>query len=152
MNEYWTRICEIYETTKTPKEAATAILKELGYYNTIATLSAVVRKKKWDGRIRQSDFFLFKSDEEITLNLDRIHPAHIDQICDAVRKAVNGYGLLAVTPVPFYNDSDSEYWIEFTNGTKVTVEVKDRQVNITPISGSVSEEVQGYIMDIVQEV
>lgn len=85
-------LAEIRENTETPSEAVAQFVERVGYAAAVETIAAAINCKAWDGRI--SDKNRAWAAEATTeggnnvyiIGIDRIHPAHLDQLAHYMRR------------------------------------------------------------------
>lgn len=85
-----------HNDSNSPKATVEATIATIGYEMTEAIIATITNAKAWDGRISDANKeWAAKVDECLTkqtadkfcLYSDDIHPAHLDQIADAMRNA-----------------------------------------------------------------
>ena len=90
-----------------PTEPIAAAIAALGYDETAEAIAACINCLKYDGRIspRNRAWALTittegTTDREYIIGMDSIHPAHLDQLADAMRQAEKPAEPEAVEPFP----------------------------------------------------
>lgn len=90
----YAKLVEIRKESTRPAETIAAAIAALGYDETAEAIAACINCRKYDGRIspRNRAWALTittegTSDREYIVDMDSIHPAHLDQLADAMRQA-----------------------------------------------------------------
>lgn len=87
------KLVDIYNATTRPDATVAAFKVEVGEDTAIEVIASMVNQKAWDGRIdrrvkawaaEQENAWDEQAANKLGLCTDRIHPAHLNQIADAM--------------------------------------------------------------------